>query len=284
MRYIFLRYPNGRAKAVTLSYDDGCRADARLAETLTGYGMKCTFNLNGSTLHAPSFIITDEQIKELILDRGHEIAVHGAYHRAPGAVRAAAGIRDVLECRLDLEKRFDRIVRGMAYPDSGIRIYSNGETYENTRRCLRDLGIVYARTLGGDNDDFRLPTDWYAWMPTAHHNNPALFEMVDKFLALDFKSIHSAGRYPRLFYLWGHSFEFDSRDNWDVIERFGERMGGHSDIWYATNMEIYDYVTAFHSLVFSADEHLVYNPTLKTLWMDVDERPYSIAPGETLRL
>ena len=284
MRYCFLRYPEGRAKAVTLSYDDGCRADARMAETLTRYGLKGTFNLNGGKLHAPTFIIPDEQIKELILDKGHEIAVHGAYHRAPGAITTTAGIRDVLECRMDLEKRFDRIVRGMAYPDSGIRVLSNGASYEGIRQYLKELGIAYARTLGADNDTFALPTDWYAWMPTAHHNNPRLFELVDQFLTIDYAKIYSANRYPRLFYLWGHSYEFDGKDNWDVIERFCERMGGRDDIWYATNIEICDYARAFESLVWSADEHLVYNPTLLTLWMDLDGRTVSIAPGETLRL
>ncbi len=284
MRYIFLRYPNGRAKAVTLSYDDGRAADVRMAETVTKYGLKCTFNLNGAALHSPSFRITDEQVRELILDAGHEVAVHGYWHRAPGAVRAAAGIRDVLDCRLDLEKRFGRIIRGMAYPDIGIRLFSNGSDFEGVKRYLRDLDIVYARTLGGDNANFRLPEDFLCWMPTAHHNNPALFDMVDQFLALDCTKIYSSNRHPRLFYLWGHSYEFDRDGNWDVIERFGERMGGRDDIWYATNIEIYDYVAAFHSLVFSADESIVYNPTLKDLWLDVDGRSVFIASGETLHI
>ena len=34
MGYRFLRFPGGKAKALTLSYDDGCIADKRLAETL----------------------------------------------------------------------------------------------------------------------------------------------------------------------------------------------------------------------------------------------------------
>ena len=46
MQYRFLRYPGGKGKAVTLSYDDGCRDDIRLAKTLTAYGIRCTFNLN----------------------------------------------------------------------------------------------------------------------------------------------------------------------------------------------------------------------------------------------
>ena len=45
-----------------------------------------------------------------------------------------------------------------------------------------------------------------------------------------------------MFYLWGHSYEFDENDNRDVIEKFAEFVGGRDDIWYATNIEIYDYV------------------------------------------
>ena len=49
MNYMFLRYPGGKAKAVTLSYDDGCRDDMRLVETLNRHGIKCTFNPVGSS-------------------------------------------------------------------------------------------------------------------------------------------------------------------------------------------------------------------------------------------
>jgi hypothetical protein len=62
------------------------------------------------------------------------------------------------------------------------------------------------------------------------------------------------------------------------------RLGGKEDVWYATNMEIYDYVTAYHSLIYSADGRMVYNPTLKTVWFDQDGRLYSVAPGETINV
>ena len=50
MRYRFLRFPEGRPKALTLSYDDGCTQDIRLADILSRYGIKCTFNLNSERL------------------------------------------------------------------------------------------------------------------------------------------------------------------------------------------------------------------------------------------
>ena len=56
-------------------------------------------------------------------------------------------------------------------------------------------------------------------------------------------------------------------------------------MWYATNMEIYDYVTAYRSLVHSADGSVVYNPTLKDIWFKIDKgETRHIAPGETLKL
>ena len=49
MRYVFMRFPGGKAKAVTLSYDDGCIQDIRLSNVISPLGLKCTFNLNGET-------------------------------------------------------------------------------------------------------------------------------------------------------------------------------------------------------------------------------------------
>ena len=45
MKYENLRFPGGLQKAVTFSYDDGCRHDVRLSETVSSYGIKCTFNI-----------------------------------------------------------------------------------------------------------------------------------------------------------------------------------------------------------------------------------------------
>lgn len=283
MRCVFLRYPQGKGKAVTFSYDDGCRQDERLAAIFDRYGMKGTFNFNSEKCH--SFCYTKEQMEEIFLSRGHEIAVHGAMHRANGRTRPIEGIRDVLECRLELEEKCGRIIRGMAYPDSGIRKLNPGSSYEQIRQYLKDLDIAYARTLGGDNNNFELPEDFYAWMPSAHHDNPAIMEYIDKFLAIDLsEKVYRAARASRLLYIWGHSYEFDKKDNWAHIEEICCRLAGHEDIWYATNIEICDYVQAYKSLRYSADGNLVYNPTVQTVWLDADAKIFAVQPGETVRL
>lgn len=288
MHYRFLRYPGGKAKAVTFSYDDGCRHDIRLSKILTEHGMKCTFNISSGLFGKDNrdWHLTAGEIKEHIVDNGHEIAVHGKMHMAPGLSRPIDCIQDVLNCRLELEKTFDRIVRGMAYPDSGITNLQNEAGYDNIRSYLQDLGIVYSRTLGGDNNEFRLPSDWMAWMPTAHHENSRIMAYIEAFLSLDpdGEKAYCAQRYPRLFYLWGHSFEFDRSNNWELLEEICDKLGGHEDIWYATNMEIYEYVQAYNALVFSADGQKVYNPNLMTVWFRTDTKVYSVDPGQMLTI
>ena len=108
MRYQFLRFPGGKGKAVTFSYDDGVSQDMRLSDVLEKYQIKATFNLNAENLRGSKGLNKDD-IKEYILNRGHEIAVHGSNHRAEGTMRPIEGIQDVLNCRLELEERFDLI-------------------------------------------------------------------------------------------------------------------------------------------------------------------------------
>lgn len=291
MRYRFMRYPGGKPKAVTLSYDDGIIQDKRFSDLLKKYNIKCTFNINGKSLRDPEKELPDDVIKECILDRGHEVAVHGLLHRAEGSIRPIAGIRDVLDCRLDLEKRFGIIIRGMAYPDSGItRCPDKNTDYETIKSYLSELDIAYSRTLLGDNNKFFLPSDWYKWMPTAHHYNAEIFNYIEEFVGFDFNSpkLYSSHRFSRLFYLWGHSYEFDNEYNgksgWEHIEKICEKLGGKEDTWYATNIEIHDYVEAYNSIRYSADETIMYNPTLYTLWFEIDNKLYSINPGETIKI
>ena len=62
-----------------------------------------------------------------------------------------------------------------------------------------------------------------------------------------------------MFYVWGHSYEFDENDNWNVIEDFAKFIGGRNDIWYAANIEIYEYVQAFKNLYTDTMNKIIYN-------------------------
>jgi len=282
MKYKFMRFPEGKTKAVTFSYDDNGRSDLRMRDVFDKYGMKCTFNVTSYSATNGNGVSIAE-LKESIA-KGHEIAIHGATHAALGNLRPIDGIKEVLECRRILEQELSMIIRGYAYADSGIGKMVNGASYEDIRHYLSDLDIAYARAISGDNDRFHMPTDWYAWMPTAHHTNPSIMKYIEKFLSIDVDKCYCGERHPRLFYIWGHSFEFNNNDNWELLDEICAALAGKEDTWYATNMEIYNYSKAYESLSWSVDNKRVYNPSLITVWFDIDGKLYSIKSGETLEI
>ena len=65
-------------------------------------------------------------------------------------------------------------------------------------------------------------------------------------------------------------------------EQFAEFMGGREDIWYATNIEIYDYITAWNRLHISADGRRMYNPSATPLWFRRNGQVHCIKAGEEL--
>jgi hypothetical protein len=110
-------------------------------------------------------------------------------------------------------------------------------------------------------------------------------DLLDEFLTdKEVKYYWSNYNAPKLFYLWGHSYEFNNDNNWEIIEKFCQKAGNREDVWYATNIEIYNYAKAYDSLVFSANRKWVYNPTCYDIylnWMGVNVLAKA---GETTRL
>lgn len=259
---IFMRFPNGKSKALTLSYDDGVIQDKRLIEILKPYGLKATFNINSGYIGDEDAVdsgrMSLKQIKELYTVSGHEVAIHGATHPFLEKLPLPIAISEVLDDRKRLEEIFGGVIRGMAYP---FGTYS-----DELIGALKSTGIAYSRTVISTHD-FRIPIDWFKLTATCHHNDTVLPELTDKFI----NAIPNKERFrrePLLFYLWGHSYEFDDRNNWEVIEKFAKKIGNREDIWYATNIEIYDYVQAYNNLKFGVDGNCVYNLSGQTVWFE----------------
>jgi hypothetical protein len=85
-------------------------------------------------------------------------------------------------------------------------------------------------------------------------------------------------------YVWGHSFEFDRDDNWDLIERFCSYVSNKEDIWYATNIEIVDYLHLLDGLKFSVKGDFVYNPSATSAWLSVNGKIVEIKGGVQQKL
>lgn len=273
-----MAFPEGKRKALTLSYDDGVEQDIRLLEIMAKYGLKGTFNLN-SALYAPEGQtwptghihrrMSKAQVTNVFAQSGQEIAIHAAEHGDLAVLPPAAAVWQVMRDKDNLEQQFGRIIRGMAYP--------YGTVTDALAQTLKGCGIAYARTTistGG----FALPENWIKLPATCHHNAPELMSLSRRF-------VEESVRYqPRLFYLWGHSYEFEANDNWAVIEEFAAFMGRRTDIWYATNIEIHDYIQAWHSLYTSADGNRIFNPSSQTMWIQAGDTALPIASGQQITL
>lgn len=274
--YTWMLFPGFKDKALTLSYDDGVVHDKRLMEILDKNGIKCTFNLNSGCFAQKEgeSHFTKEQALAIYKDSNHEVAVHGRYHLSLAEVPGETALYDIIEDRKNLEQAFGRIVKGMAY--------ANGNYSDKVVEILKLCGIKYARTTIA-SEKFAIPSDWLRLEATCHHNNPKLMPLLEEFLS-PHKSGYYWGRNPKLFYLWGHSYEFNNNDNWNVIEDFAEKAGNRDDVWYATNGEIYDYVRAFENLEFSVDAKIVYNPSDIDVYLNLPENKVKVAAGECLKL
>ena len=262
MKILTNLYPHGKIGAITMSYDDGNIADKRLVEIFNKYGFKGTFHLNGGRVVTETVVAHEEYAS---LYKGHEVSCHMYTHPFPKNCPDTILVNEIMEDRRTLENACGYTVRGMSYPF--------GEYSDHAIDILRMCGMRYARTTAATNA-FGLPEDFMKWHPTTHHKGD-LKGLFDKFIAANAK-------YHRMncLYIWGHSYEFDRENNWNIIEEFCEYASGRDDIWYATNIEIYDYVTACRNLFVSADGTMVYNPSNISVWVSADNNCVEIKPGE----
>lgn len=273
MSDLFMRFPGGKGKALTLSYDDGVEQDERLLSVMNAHGLKGTFNLN-TGCYAPEGTVypagqihrrmPKSKVTELFAGSGQEVAVHGLTHPWLEQLPDNMMMRELLTDRENLEEQFQTVVRGMAYPF--------GTFSDRVVDGIKRAGLVYARTTIASHS-FRIPGDWLRLEATCHHNDPALKELTEQFVS------GKPGQASWLFYLWGHSYEFEADDNWQVIEEFAQKTGNRDDIWYATNIQIYDYVQAWNRLEFAADGSRVYNPSVIAVWFMKNGGIIEVKPG-----
>lgn len=265
MNNIYICFPEGKFKVLTFSYDDGKVEDRRLVELFNQYNLKGTFNVNGGILTDSNRIPLTEY-KELY--KNHEVACHTLTHPTIARCPIEEVAVQLIEDRKILEEATGGYVRGLAYP--------NGSTSEEIEKLLPMVGVKYGRTVHSTGT-FGIPTDFTKWNPTCHHKID-LIEKGKEFVAL-YKS-----QYLYMMYVWGHSYEFPIDNNWNVMEEFCELVSNKNDIWYATNIEIYDYLTAAKQLQYSMDFSRVYNPFAFSIWISYNGEIVEIKGGENKSL
>ena len=237
--YDFKKYKkaDGPHKFLTLSFDDGVTQDRRFIEIINKYGLKCTFNLNSGTLGQPGELrgedwhvdhnkVSPDEVRTLY--DGHEIAVHTVTHPRLDLLTQDEVFHQVEDDRIALEELSGQPIFGMAYPGGP---FFNDEVINTivTRTPIR-----YSRSTTS-TFNFEMPDYLMIWKPTTH--------LIDeKTMGLAKKFVDAKAEEDMLFYVWGHTYEFDLHNYWDGVEEFCEIVSGKADICYATNGEIAEYI------------------------------------------
>lgn len=225
-----------KKKAITFSYDDGVVQDIRLIELLNKYGLKCTFNLNSELLSKKGMLIREgkriahykihtEDVKHIY--EGHEVAVHTLTHPNLTQCDDKEIIRQVEADRLNLSELVEYEVVGMAYPCGGV---NNDDRVAGIIK--KNTGVKYCRTITSNNS-FDLQENLYRFNPTAYHLD------FEKMMQLGREFVEFKPKEPKVFYIWGHSYEMDyGADYWVKLEEFFKLISNKEDIFYGTNKEV----------------------------------------------
>lgn len=277
---IEMLFPQGKTKALILSYDDGRTADRQLVRLMNKYGLIGTFHLNSNKLGTSGYL-TKEEIK--LLFKGHEVSVHSANHPNLTTLSKIDVVYEVVEDRKELERLVGYPVRGMAYP------FGNNNAL--VIDAIKGLGIEYARTVD-DTYGFKIPEIFLQWHPTIHQFAKAYFEEGKpendkKELAHFYQVVNDfiSTKQIALLDVWGHSWEMGANQSkWDETEKFFQLVANNTAIHYTTQIDLVDYINAFHRLQFSVAKNMVCNQSALTIFFTLNGKAYSVLPGKTIAL
>lgn len=221
-------------KILTFGFDDCEIYDRHLAELFRKYGMKATFFLlSGSFSQKVPFHrygedtfverISAQEIPETY--RGMEVASHTENHRC-----------NAEDFEGTVGKSCKKLSRLCGYEVNGLA-YPGGHYDDELVASLRENGILYSRTATVTGN-FDLPKDLLVWHPTAKYDNENIEALADEFLA--YKGVE-----PKLFYIYGHSYELTQKNDrlgFEAFEKLLAKLSFKEDISYATNKEIAEWM------------------------------------------
>ena len=280
---IEMLFPEGKNKALILSYDDGAMQDRQLVKLMNKYHLIGTFHLNSNKLGTNVYFnyLNKEEIKDLY--KGHEVSVHTANHPNLPDISKIDVIYEIVEDRRELERLMAYPVRGMAYPF--------GNSNDAVIEAIKGIGIEYARTVG-DSYNFEIPKEFLRWHPTIHQFGKAYWETNQpekdkKELESFYKVINDFLQTKDLAVLdiWGHSWEMGTDQNkWDEAEKFFKLLANNQTIYYTKQIDLVDYINAFRNLKFSVNKSMVTNTSALNIYIKINNKVINVMAGTSMNL
>ena len=264
-------YPDGKAKAFNVTYDDGVLQDIRFVELLNKYNLKGTFNLNSGLMenefewiHENGCVVKRlSKNKAVSLYQGHEIASHTLTHPYMDNLSESEILYELQSDKANLEELFGREIKGFAFP---FDYYS-----ELIESCVKQCGFEYAR-ISEERHSFVSQNDYYKWKATVFHTDATLKELTHQFI--------KTNEELALFQIIGHSYDLDIEDVWDRIESIFIEIASQKDILPMTTIEIIEYLKAMNQTEIT-DSYIINNSNI-SLWFSVKRNTFELKPFEML--
>jgi peptidoglycan/xylan/chitin deacetylase (PgdA/CDA1 family) len=225
---------------VTTSWDDGSVLDLRLSELLARHGIKGTFYVPRS--HRRATPLRKEDILALA-NKGHEVGAHTLGHIDLTSVSLSEARAEIEGSKTYLEDILGKRVRMFCYP--------YGRYNEKIEALVASSGFAGARTL--EYTRTRTVANPYELGVTLHASNSSPrttlriwreYKMSPLSLMdwdIRAKSLfHLALAEGGIWHLWGHSWEIDSRHDWNKLDRVLDYVSKREGVRYATNSEVVD--------------------------------------------
>ena len=221
---------------VTTSWDDGQESDVRLAGLLTKYHMKGTFYVTKDYLKP----LSEEKIIEI--SHHHEIGAHTLTHPTLTEITHEEAEKEITGSKKYLENIVNRPVTMFCYP--------KGKYNEGIKQVIKNCGFVAARTcLSGDFNGGIDPFEWHITLHASNGSPRVTFNLWKK-NHLSIKSLFDweirakmlfdlALQIGGVYHIWGHSWEFEEKNEWEKIERVFNYISNRKNVLYTTNSQIF---------------------------------------------
>ncbi|MFZ0297344.1 MAG: polysaccharide deacetylase family protein [Candidatus Sulfotelmatobacter sp.] len=235
-------------RIVTTSWDDGDRADLRLAEMLQSRNIGGTFYVP-NTPYGERPALTPADLRTLSSE-GFEIGAHTVSHKLLWGLTAEELAKEVSPCKPMLEDILGKEVR--------MFCYSEGRYDSNVIRTLKEAGYWGARTVRMlatrlEFDPFEMPTSVqivpnrkYGYIKNVARARKLeglqVFlrnvSRLDNWLELGKSLFDSVLQNGGMMHLYGHSHEIEKLGLWRDLQEMLDYVANRKGVAYVPNCEL----------------------------------------------
>lgn len=237
------------SRFVTTSWDDGDRADLRIAELLSSRGIPGTFYVPLIPFREKKYALDAVELRSL-LAQGFEIGAHSVSHKNLSKLSGQDLEDEVGPCKAMLEDTVGREVGMFCYPGGRYNrnvlnaLKSAGYRGARTVRMLAtelpfepfEMAVSvqayphpvlnYAKNLGRSRRLDCLKNGW------AHRGALSTWSKLAK------QMFDGVMRNGGVWHLYGHSWEIDQLDLWGELEDVLDHVGRHESVTYVCNGDL----------------------------------------------